>query len=397
MRPSSQDINQFKKIRFLRDILGIAISAFGGPQVHFTIIHRKLVKKRKYLTEEDLKELNSLCNMLPGPSSTQTITAIGFKIGGPALAFLTLAVWILPATLMMSCFAYIVYYFNLNNPKLEFLKYIQPMAVAFILFAAIRIREIFVSRIHHWILMIVAAIVAIIFSTPLVFPILLILGGFVSNMLKHSKYSDVKRIKNINWSNFLLFIGIFLGAALLGGITKNKSVILFENTFRYGSIVFGGGHVLIPMMYSQFVEFKHYLDPNEFIAGVGILQAIPGPVFSISTYAGALSLKDMGGFGLFLGSTIGTVAIFLPGTLLIFFIYPIWNQLKNFSPVKNAIEGINATSAGLVVASAYLLFQPLEVSYMNMLILLGTLFLLLSTKIPYPVIVLLCIAAGFIY
>jgi chromate transporter len=91
---------------------------------------------------------------------------------------------------------------------------------------------------------------------------------------------------------------------------------------------------------------------------------------------------------------VGTIAIFLPGILLIFFVYPIWNQIIVFSPVKNAIEGINATSAGLVIASAYLLFQPVEVNQMNMLILLGTLFLLLTTKIPSPIVVLLCILAG---
>jgi chromate transporter len=396
LKPANK-IKQFRYVRFLLDIMGIAFSAFGGPQVHFTIIHKKLVQKRNYLTEDDLKELNSLCSMLPGPTSTQTITAIGFKIGGPALAFLTLTIWILPATLMMTSFAFIIYFFNLNNPKLEFLKYIEPMAVAFIIYAAYRIRAIFVTRVHHWFLMITSAIVAILSSTPYIFPILLLIGGIASNIRNRSKYADVKRIHNINWSNFLLFIGIFTLAALLGAITKDKSVLLFENTYRYGSLVFGGGHVLIPMMYNQFVEFKHYLQPNEFIAGVGILQAIPGPVFSFSTYVGALSLKELGGSGLLLGSFIGTIAIFLPGTLLIFFVYPIWNQVKNFSPVKNAVEGINATSAGLVIASAYLLFKPLEITEMNMLVLLATLFLLLSTKIPYPLIVVLCIAAGFVY
>ena len=161
--------------------------------------------------------------------------------------------------------------------------------------------------------------------------------------------------------------------------------------------MFGGGHVLIPMMYNQFVEFKQYLTPNEFLSGVGVLQAIPGPVFSISTFTGAMILKDWDTFGQVLGATIGTVGIFLPGTLLIFFVYPIWNQMKNFSPVKNAIEGINATSAGLVIASAFLLFKPVEVNEMNMTVLLGTLFVLLTTKIPYPIIVLVCMTLGLLY
>lgn len=373
------------------------MTAFGGPQIHFTQFHKILVLKRNYLTETELMELNSLCNMLPGPTSTQTISAIGFKIGGPLLAFTTLAVWIFPATLLMGSFAMILTIFDLNNPKLDFLKYIQPMAVAFIVFAAYKTKNLFITRKHHWVLMIVAAALAIFISTPFIFPVILIMGGFASNILKRSKYSDVKAIRNVDWRNFMLFLSVFLAAALLGALTKNKAILLFENTYRYGSIVFGGGHVLIPMMYSQFVEFKHYMHPNEFIAGVGLLQAIPGPVFSFSTYAGAMSLKDWGPAGQLLGGVIGTAGIFLPGIFLIFFIYPIWTQIKNFSPVRNAIEGINATSAGLVLASAYLLFVPVEITEMNMLVLLGTLFLLLTTKLPYPVIVVACILTGLTF
>lgn len=382
---------------FLLDVFSLALTAFGGPQIHFTMIHRKLVVKRKYITEDELKELNSLCNMLPGPTSTQTITAIGYKIGGPTLAFLTLTVWVLPATFIMGAFAILLYLLELDNPKLNFLKYIQPMAVGFIIYAAYKIKDLFVTRPHHWVLMLLSALAAIISNTPYIFPLLLIIGGVVSNFVNRSNYGDVKPIKNIQWPNFALFLGIFLAAAVLGALTKNTGVLIFENTYRYGSIVFGGGHVLIPMMYSQFVEFKHYLTSSEFLAGVGILQAIPGPVFSFATFTGSMALKDLGVIGMIAGGLIGTVAIFLPGVLLIFFIYPMWDQMKHFSPVKNAIEGINATSAGLVIASAYLLFKPVEVNEMNMLVLIGTLFILLTTKIPNPVIVIMCIFVGLIF
>jgi chromate transporter len=150
-------------------------------------------------------------------------------------------------------------------------------------------------------------------------------------------------------------------------------------------------------MFNQFVEYKHYITPNEFLSGVGILQAIPGPVFSISTFSGAMAMKEWDSMGQILGGLIGTIGIFLPGTLLIFFIYPMWDQMKSFSPVKNAIEGINAASAGFVISAAWLLFQPVEVNEMNMTVLLGTLFLLLTTKIPYPIIVLLCILTGIYF
>lgn len=393
----THNIRNSRHLVFLLDVFGLALTAFGGPQIHFTMIHRKLVIKRKYITENELKELNSLCNMLPGPTSTQTITAIGYKMGGPMLAFLTLTVWVLPATLIMGAFAIILFVLELDNPKLHFLKYIQPMAVGFIIYAAYKIKDLFVTKTHHWVLMILSAVAAILSNTPYVFPLLLVLGGVVSNYVNRSNYADVKPIKNIQWGNFALFLGVFLAAAGLGAVTKNTGFLIFENTYRYGSIVFGGGHVLIPMMYNQFVEFKHYLTSSEFLAGVGILQAIPGPVFSFATFTGSLALKDYGIMGMMAGGLIGTVAIFLPGILLIFFMYPMWNQIKHFSPVKNAIEGINATSAGLVIASAYLLFKPLEINEMNMLVMIGTLFILLTTKIPNPIIVIMCILAGLIF
>jgi chromate transporter len=390
-------IKRFRHILFLLDVLKLAATAFGGPQVHLVQFQKKLVDKKKYITSADLKELNSFCSILPGPTSTQTITAIGFKIGGPLLAFFTLAVWVFPASLIMGIFAIVIHFYHLENPKLNFLKYIQPMAVGFIIYAAFQIIQMFISKLYHWILLLLSAIVAILYQTPYLFPILLLLGGFVSSQVNKEKTNTVKPLKNINWSNFILFLAVFITAAVLGALTQNKIVLLFENTYRFGSIVFGGGHVLIPMMYNQFVEIKHFLTANEFIAGVGLVQAMPGPVFSIATFCNAMALQEFGISGQLLGALIGTIAIFLPGTFLIFFIYPIWNQLKNYTPIKNAIEGVNAASAGLVIASAYLLFKPVVLNQSNMIVLLLTLFLLLTTKVPSPVIVIICVLASFIY
>ena len=394
---NSLKIKRFRHILFLLDVLKLAVTAFGGPQVHLVQFQKKLVDKKKYITSADLKELNSFCSILPGPTSTQTITAIGFKIGGPVLAFFTLAVWVFPACLIMGIFAIVIHFYHLENPKLNFLKYIQPMAVGFIIYAAFQIIQMFISKLYHWILLILSASVAILYQTPYLFPILLLLGGFVSSQVNKEKINTVKPLKNINWSNFILFLAVFITAAVLGALTQNKIVLLFENTYRFGSIVFGGGHVLIPMMYNQFVEIKHFLTANEFIAGVGLVQAMPGPVFSIATFCNAMALQEFGISGQLLGAIIGTIAIFLPGTFLIFFIYPIWNQLKNYTPIKNAIEGVNAASAGLVIASAFLLFKPVVINQSNMIVLLLTLFLLLTTKVPSPIIVIICVLASFIY
>ncbi|MCF8445372.1 MAG: chromate efflux transporter [Bacteroidia bacterium] len=388
----------FKKILFLLDVLKLAFTAFGGPQVHYTQFRKHLVKKKNYLTEDELYELNSFCSMLPGPTSTQTITTIGYKMGGPTFAFFTLGIWILPACLAMGTLAILLTNLAMDHPKLEFLKFLQPMASGFLIFGAYKFIQLFVTKRYHWALLIGTAFFGILYQSPFLIPVMLILGGLISSYINtRGLVEKPAPIKNIRWENLILYAGIFITAAIVGVATHNRFFLLFENNFRYGSIVFGGGNVLIPLMFNQFVEYKHYMEAPEFLAGLGFLQAMPGPVFSFATFAGAMSMKEYGFFGQLLGMIAGTAGIFLPGILMIFFVYPIWNQIKNFAPVKNAIEGINAASAGLVVTSAYLLFLPVELNEENMLVLLTTLFLLLSTKVPSPIIVLACIIGGYFF
>lgn len=380
------------------DILRLALTAFGGPQIHFTLFHKLLVQKRKYLTEDDLKELNSFCSMLPGPTSTQTITAIGFKIGGPNLAYLTLFIWALPACTIMLLFAILLNRLALDNPKLDFLKFLQPMASGFIIYAAYRFTSLFVTKRYHWPLMLVCALGGAIITTPIIIPVVLACGGLLSSYINtREQISKPQPIKNISYSNLFLFIAVLALAAILGATTHLKIFLLFENTYRYGSIVFGGGHVLIPMMFNQFVEYKHYLTAPEFLAGVGLVQAVPGPVFSFAAFTGAMAMTQDGLFLQIIAGMFSSIAIFLPGIFLIFFTYPIWTQIKNYPPVKNAIEGINVAATGLVISSAYLLFLPVQINEVNMLVLLGTLFLLLTTKVPSPIIVLACLIAGSLF
>ena len=260
--------------------------------------------------------------------------------------------------------------------------------------------DLFIKRKFHWFLLIGTAVIAIKFQlgSPYIIPLALLGGGLISSYINtRGVVKKPKPITNISYQNLFLFFGIFIAAAVIGVASQNRFFLLFENNFRYGSIVFGGGNVLIPLMFNQFVEFRHYMGASDFLAGVGFLQAMPGPVFSIASYTGAMSMKEFGIWGQIAGIFAGSVGIFLPGILLIFFVYPIWNQLKDFAPVKNAIEGINAASAGLVLASAYLLFKPVQVNEENMIVLLTTLFLLLSTRVPSPIIVIACIIAGFVF
>lgn len=382
-------IRKVRFLVFLKDTLTLSLTSFGGPQVLLAMMLERMVKKRGYIREEELWELNALCSMLPGPSSTQLISAIGFRVGGPRLAYLTLIVWILPATIAMILAAILIHFLQENSPKaLGFAKFIQPMAIGFLIFAAQKTITRMIKTPEAIVLMLLSAFVSFFYSSPYIFPILLLLGG-LSTSIKYKNQPKVDEDKSlhIKWSNFYLWGGVLLFAAIAGAITQYKPILLFENFYRNGSLIFGGGQVLIPYLYTEFVDFKHFLSSEEFLTGYAISQGIPGPTFSISSYIGALSMRDFGLGGFVLGGLIATAGIFLPGIFLIFFVIRFWDQLKLYRPVRAALEGINAVSCGMLIAAAYLLFQPLEANTLHIIFILGTYALLQFTKASSPLIV----------
>ncbi|NVK50357.1 MAG: chromate transporter, partial [Cyclobacteriaceae bacterium] len=190
--------------------------------------------------------------------------------------------------------------------------------------------------------------------------------------------------------------GVLILAAILGALTKYQPVILFENFYRNGSLIFGGGQVLVPYLYTEFVDFKNFLSSEEFLTGYAISQGIPGPTFSISSFVGALSMREYGLIGFLTGGLIAAAGIFLPGIFMIFFVIRFWDQLKKYRPVRAALEGINAVSCGMLIAAAYLLFEPLEANFLNILMILGAYSLLQFTKISSPWIILGGILLGIL-
>lgn len=389
----------FRRVRyliFLRDVLILSVTAFGGPQGHFAMFMHMMVHKRGYLSEKDLIELNALCQILPGPTSTQTITALGFKIGGPGLAYLTLLVWMLPAVTVMIILGLLVTTLDHFNFSLDFFRFIQPVAVGIVAYSAYRISSSVVNTGTGFFLMMISTLGAFIFRTPWVFPIMLLAGGFVTAFkFKKQPVEQKSRIK-INWSNFILWISVLIFAAVLGGVTQYLPIKLFENFYRNGSLIFGGGQVLVPLLYTEFVEFKNYLSSEEFLSGYGFVQSLPGPVFSFSAYVGTLSMRDTNIFQQVLGGLMAAAGVFLPGTFLIFFVSRFWEDLKKYRVVKASLEGINAVSSGMVIAATFLLFEPLEQSTLNYVLVLGTMSTLFFTKIPTPVIVLIGLLLGIV-
>jgi chromate transporter len=375
---------------FLRDVLVLALTTFGGPQAHIAHFQKILVDKRKYLSEEDLMEINSLCQILPGPASTQTLTAIGFKIGGPNLAYLTLLVWILPAVTLMTLAALVLSSIQDKHWSLAFTRFIQPIAVGFVSYGAYMISLKTVRTWRAVVLMVLAAITSYTLQTPFVFPAVLLVSGLITALNYKAHPKEEKKKIVVPWANFLLWAGVLIFAAVLGGVTKALPVRLFENFYRNGSMIFGGGQVLTPLLYTEFVQYapKHYLTSEEFLSGYAVAQSLPGPVFAFSSYIGALSMRDGGIGGEILGAIMSAMGIFLPGTFLIFFVIRFWDSLKSYRAVRASLEGITAASAGLVIAAAIIMFQPLENSLLNYATVVVTFCLLTFTKIPSPLIIL---------
>ncbi len=348
-------MKQPKHLNFLWDVFVLAATSFGGPQVHWALFLKRLVHQKQYLTEDELFEIQALCSVLPGPTSTQMITAIGLKRGGASLAYLTLIVWITPAVFVMTAAAYGMTYLK-NRAILQF---VLPVGIGLILQAGwIMAKKVIRSPMYVCIFLL-TLVIGIAFSSPYVFPFVLVMGGFISsfNFKEFPRQNKHKMI--IPWANFHLYWGFLIGLALLGQLTDSFPIRLFENFYRNGSIVFGGGHVLAPVLYTEFVEFKGLIRSDDFLTGMALSQSLPGPVFALTSYLGVLLMKDYGFLGKLAGSAIGALGVFLPGTFLIFFVYRIWGQLKQYRFIRASLAGIQASSVGLTIVAVYTFVLPL--------------------------------------
>ncbi|WP_231401979.1 chromate efflux transporter [Panacibacter microcysteis] len=414
-----------RHLQFLKSVLLHSVTAFGGPQGHFGMMLKTFVHDRKDITEQELLDYNAFCQMLPGASSTQTLTLIGYKRGGLPLAILTLIIWILPASFIMGGLSFLLQYMDSRYTNTEIFKFIQPMAVGFIAFSAFRMSRISINNPITRVIMVVAALgTFLLFDTPYIFPVVILLAGVATNFSDRRIPQKGIPPKKVNWGNMVIFLGLFIVAGYLSETArkeewKNRGAYnLFENFYRFGSLVFGGGDVLMPMMYQQYVirpgvDRIESQNPNvlrmtkeEFLTGSGIVRAIPGPVFSVGAYMGGTALKDKSPQPSMqiLGCVIGTVAIFLPSALMVLFFFPVWHNLKRYAVIFRSLEGINAAVVGIMIAATMVLMKSVSLDiadgsllpFINVAIMIGTFCLLSYTKIRAPFIVFTCLLIGWL-
>ena len=408
---------------FLKGVLFHSLSAFGGPQAHLSLLQSRFVEKRKELSSETLMEFNALCQMLPGATSTQTLILIAYKKGGYTLALLTLLVWLMPACSIMTLIA-ILYSNPLLKNSFRVLVYLKPMSIAFIISATLTLySKAIYNTITQFILIATFIIVLVGFKSPWTIPLLIIFGGIATNFSKKRiPTMQVEKIK-INTRPIIFFLILFLTAGFLSERASKqnwphqKVFNLFETNYRFGTFVFGGGDVLVPLMYEQYVsrplsskiiQSKRQvikISSEEFLTGVGIGRVLPGPVWSITSYTGAMAVKNNEVTWQIMGAIIATLGAFLPSFFIVLFAFPIWESMKKFAIVYRSLEGINASVVGIMLgASIYFLkdlAQSIQVNNssiitINLCILLASTYLLYTKKIATHWLVLCVISIGAI-
>lgn len=410
-----------KHLPFFRAVLLYTLSAFGGPQGQFGMMIKSFVEKHGYISLKDLVNINAFCQLMPGATATQTILLIGYRQGGILVSIITLLIWTTPAVLFMSALSFLLSTNNLSI--LQHLRFIQPMALGFLAFASIRTYAMIDTKIKWFIVFVSSFVTYILFKTPWVFPIVLCFGGIIGFSIKSVYSAPTTNAKRLRFFPIILFSSVFLLAGFLSESARKQSwenrtpYNVFENMYRFGSMVFGGSDVLIPVMYNQYVvrptteRIKRTnkdiisIDRDVFLSASGVVRAIPGPAFSISAFVGGMAMNDRGWGYQMLGCFLAATGIFLPTFLLVIFFYPFWENIQQYSRIQNIMSGVNAAVVGIMTASIIYLFKDTVIPFVDRPLLdtvlffsvfFTTFFLLYYTRISAPLIAVGCMLLGFL-
>jgi chromate transporter len=330
--------------------LRLGVTSFGGPIAHLGYFRDEYVIRRKWLDEKSYADLVALCQFLPGPASSQVGMAIGIARAGLPGA---LAAWLgftLPSALALVLFAFGV---SAVGGALDagWLHGLKVVAVAVVAQAVWGMAKSLCPDRPRSTLAIVAAIVTLGWPTAAGQLVSIALGGLLGWWLLRpsalssaspTQFPITRRAGVIAW---VIFFGLLFGLPVIRQLTASQPLNIFDSFFRVGSLVFGGGHVVLPLLQAEVVG-PGWITNEQFVAGYGAAQAVPGPLFTFSAYLGAV----MNGWS---GALLTLVAIFLPSFLLVVGALPFWDLLRTKSSVQSALSGINAAVVGLLLAALY--------------------------------------------
>jgi len=341
----------------LLEVLGVStrlgLTSFGGPIAHLGYFREEYVVRRRWLDEAHYADLVALCQFLPGPASSQVSIAIGILRAGLLGG---LAAWLgftLPSAVALVAFAYGLQAFGVADAG--WLHGLKVVAVAVVAQAVWGMARSLAADRERASLAIVAAIVVLASRTPTVQLLVIVAAGLVGWMLlpvAGTSATTAMRIpvgKGVAVGSLALFFGLLVLLPIARQVAPSHALSVFDSFYRAGSLVFGGGHVVLPLLQAEVVP-TGWVTNEEFIAGYGAAQAVPGPLFTFAAYLGAVMHQPPNGW---IGAGWALVAMFLPAFLLVIGALPFWGLLRTRAAFQAALRGINAAVVGLLLAALY--------------------------------------------
>ena len=375
----------------------LGLTSFGGPIAHIGYFRNIFVKQKKWLDEKTYIDFVSLCNFLPGPSSSQVGMSIGYHIKGINGSLLAWLGFTFPSAIILMFFGYTI--LNLENSiSYGVLQGLKAIVVVIVLQAILGMSKNILKDYIGFIIATLTTVILIFFPSSLNQFLCLIFSGFLGLVIyKNEKQSDIKKtfqlkIKLLSFLSLFLFFFLLFLLPFLSEFFNSNILDLASSFFRIGSLVFGGGHVVLPLLQEEFVS-SGMIEKDIFLAGYGAAQAIPGPLFTFSSFLGIFFKNE---FNVFLISLVCLFFIFLPSFLLVIGILPIWQEFKKIDIIIRAFKGINASVIGLLVAAFYnpIILSSLRVIEDLVLIIIAFI-VLFFTKIPQWLAVLILSIGGW--
>ena len=340
--------------------LRLGLTSFGGPVAHLGYFREEFVVRRKLLQESVYADLVALCQFLPGPASGQVGIGIGLSQAGLRGALAAWTGFTLPSALVLILFAYGLGLVGPGAVQSGWLHGLKVAAVAVVVQAVWGMAKNLCPDRPRATMALAAAALTLAWSSVWGQVAAIVIGGIfgllwrrgVADSEHHPQLVPVGRTAALLSLGlfFLLLVGLPLAAVGGGEVTA-----MVDSFYRAGSLVFGGGHVVLPLLQAELVE-PGWISPDLFLAGYGAVQAVPGPLFTFSAYLGSVLQIGPGGW---LGGLLCLLAIFLPSFLLVVGLLPFWDSLRRQPQVRSALVGINAAVVGLLLGACY---QPVWTS-----------------------------------
>lgn len=375
--------------------LRLGTTSFGGPIAHLGYFRAELVERRRWLDDREYADLVALCQFLPGPASSQVGFAIGLHRAGWRGALAAFVAFTFPSAALMVGFAFGAAVFA-GPVAAGLLAGLKIVAVAIVAHAVLgMVKTLAPDRCRASILGL-AAIAALLVPGVGGQTAAILLGAVAGLLFCRGPGAEPGGVlsfpvrRRVGVVSLLLFGALLAGGPVLAHVTGSGSAALFEVFYRAGSLVFGGGHVVLPLLQAGVVE-SGWVSGPDFLSGYGAAQALPGPLFALAAFLGVISSVGPGGAP---GALIALVAIFLPGFLLLLGTLPFWNVLRQRAGVEAAMRGVNAAVVGILVAALYMpVFSTAITGAGPFCLGLLCFILLVSWKLP-PWIVVIVGAAG---